>query len=155
MDIVLIEQKQSNITLYGKFAYVFKYDLKKLYKLKRIQQAITLKINKIADHENKLYRINIKFLGMNSNKGWMTSHDWLTYTETKSIENTYKYIVDSSPDIELIARYFAIYVAPTKPKQVKRIGDDDQNDCLFNAINKAYNYNKDLLPPQYKNSQSI
>ena len=58
MDIVLIEQKQSNITLYGKFAYVFKYDLKKLYKLKRIQQAITLKINKIADHENKLYLIN-------------------------------------------------------------------------------------------------
>ena len=59
MDIVLIEQKQSNITLYGKAAYVFKYDLKKLYKLKRIQQAITLKINKITDHENKLYRINI------------------------------------------------------------------------------------------------
>ena len=55
MDIVLIEQKQSNITLDGKFAYVFKYDLKKLYKLKRIQHAITKKINNIPDRENKLY----------------------------------------------------------------------------------------------------
>ena len=155
MDIVLIEQKQSNITLYGKFAYVFKYDLKKLYKLKRIQQAITMKINKIADHENKLYQINIKFLGMNHNKGWMLSQDWLTYNETKSIENTYKYIVDSSPEIELIGRYFEIYVAPTKPKQAKRIGDTNKNDCLFNAINKAYNYNKDLLPPNIKTPKAF
>ena len=54
MDVVLIEQKFSNITLNGKLAYVFKYDLKKLYKLKRIQRVITMKINKIADHQNKL-----------------------------------------------------------------------------------------------------
>ena len=91
MDVVLIEQKVSNIVLYGKPAYVFKYDLKKLYKLKRIQHAITLKINKIADHENKLYRINIKFIGMASNNGWMLTHDWLSYNETNSIENAYKY----------------------------------------------------------------
>ena len=150
MDVVLIEQKFSNITLNGKLAYVFKYDLKKLYKLKRIQRAITMKINKIADHQNKLYHINIKFIGLNHSNGWMLSSNWLTYNETKSIENVFKYINDSEPDIELMARYFQIYVAPTKPKQVKRIGDTDKNDCLFNAINKAYNYNKDLLPPNIK-----
>ena len=157
MNVTLVEQKYSVMTLYGKPAYVFKYDLGKLYKLKRIQQIITMKINKIADHENKLYRINIKFIGMYHNNGWMLSQDWLTYNETKSIENTYKFIVDSSPEIELIARYVQIYVAPTKPKQVKRIGntDTEKNDCLFNAINKAYNYNADLLPPNIKTAKAF
>ena len=53
MDVVVIEpvKKKSNLLLYGNTAYVFKYDLKKLYTLKRIQQAILFKINKIADHE--------------------------------------------------------------------------------------------------------
>ena len=55
MDVVLIEQKKSNLLLYGNPAYVFKYDLRRLYTLKRIQQAILFKINKIADHENKLF----------------------------------------------------------------------------------------------------
>ncbi len=157
MEIILVEQKFTNLTFNGKLAYKFSYDLKKLYKLKRIQRAITMKINKIADHENKLYHINIKFLGMNHNKGWMLSPDWLTYNETNSIENVFKYINDSDPDIELMARYFQIIVAPTKPKQVKRIGDtdDDKNDCLFNAINKAYNYNTDLLPANIKTPKAF
>ncbi len=109
MDIILVEQKHSNLTLYGKTVYVFKYDLKRLYTLKRIQQAINLKINKIADHTNRLYLINIKFLGMSHNKGWMLSSggdSWLTYNETKSIQNAYQFIIDSSPEIELKARYF-------------------------------------------------
>ncbi len=88
---------------------------------------------------------------MNHNKGWMSSN-WVTYNEAMSIEDSYQYILDSEQGIELMARYFQIFVGPTKPKQVKRIGatDDDNNDCLFNAINKAYNYNKDLLPPNIK-----
>ena len=94
---------------------------------------------------------------MAHNNGWMFSApNWLTYNETFSIEKVYKYINDSDPDIELKARYFQIYVI-SKPKQVKRIGvtDDDKNDCLFNAINKAYNYNKDLLPPNIKTPKAF
>ena len=155
MDVVLIEQKKSNLLLYGNPAYVFKYDLRRLYTLKRIQQAILFKINKIADHENKLYLINIKFIGMASNNGWMLTQDWLSYAETKYIHNAYTFIIDSSPDIELRARYFEIYIC-NKPKQVKRIGaTDDKNDCLFNAINKAYNYNKDLLPQNIKTPKAF
>ena len=155
MEIELVQQKKSNLLLYGNAAYKFAYDLKKLYRLKKIQQAVTFKINKIADHENKLYLINIKFIGMASNHGWMLTQDWLTYNETKYIHNAYTFIIDSSPDIELRARYFEIYVC-NKPKQVKRIGaTDDNNDCLFNAINKAYNYNKSILPPNIKTPKAF
>ena len=59
MNVTLVEQKLSNLTLHNNPVYVFKYDLKKLYILKKIQRAVILKINKIADHENKLYLINI------------------------------------------------------------------------------------------------
>ena len=155
MDIVLINQKLSNLTLHNNPVYVFKYDLKKLYTLKKIQQAVTLKINKIQEHGDKLYLINIKFIGMASAQGWMLTN-WLTYNEAKAIQSSYNFIIDSSPNIELKARYFEIYVC-NKPKQVKRIGatDNDKNDCLFNAINKAYNYNKDLLPPNIKTPKAF
>ena len=154
MDVVLIEQKKSNLSQYGNEVHVFKYDLKKLYTLKRIQQAISFKINKYPFHENKLYLINIKFAGMSNNTGWMLTK-WLTYNETKAIQDSYNFIIDSSPNIELKARYFEIYVC-NKPKQVKRIGaTDDKNDCLFNAISKAYNYNTDLLPPNIKTAKAF
>ena len=109
MNVILLEQKKSNLTQYGNPVYVYKYDLKKLYRLNRIQQAITLKLNKIPDHDNKIYLINIKFIGMASAQGWMLT-SWLTYVEAKSIQNSYQFIIDSSPEIELRARYFEIYI---------------------------------------------
>ena len=33
MDVVLIEQKKTPLTRYGKPVYIFSYDLRKLYKL--------------------------------------------------------------------------------------------------------------------------
>ena len=109
MKITLISQKQSNLNYGQTPVYIFKYDLNKLYTLSKIQKVINLKINKIPNCQNKLYMINCKFIGMNSNNGWMLTKT-LSFLETKKLEDAYNFIIDSFVrQEELKARYIEIY----------------------------------------------
>ena len=154
MKITLISQKQSNLNYGQTPVYIFKYDLNKLYTLSKIQKVINLKINKIPNCQNKLYMINCKFIGMNSNNGWMLTKT-LSFLETKKLEDAYNFIIDSFVrQEELKARYIEIYVR-NKKIESQRAGKDDKNDCIYNAILKSYNYKKDLLPSTIRSAKLL
>lgn len=151
----LIHQGISNLRANGKNYYVFKYDLKKLHTLSQIKTFVKYKIEKIPGYTERLYNLNIKFDKLATNNGWMFSRE-TKHENIDKFDDSYSYLVDSNVNIdELKARYVELYVLEKPRRIVVGASKNNLNDCLFNAILKAFNFNTNLLPQGFQRPSSL
>jgi hypothetical protein len=137
--------------------YIYKYDLGKAFTMAKIKAFLLTKVAKIPDYARRTFMINIKFQGLHSNSGWMLT-TWLTYEKIKKLELAYQFLTDSEVNVVYKkARYVEILVQDVmKTAQQQIMGTDDaKNDCLFNAIFQAYNFDRDLMPHGIKTAASF
>jgi hypothetical protein len=156
MKVKLISQGLSGLRVANNNVYLFKYDLQKQFSMSKIVDLIKTKIEKIPNYKDRTFRINTKFSGVATNNGWMMSKE-IKYNEVKNLQQNYSYLVDSDLQVEdLKARYFEILVID-RPRRMVNMGDtdDNKNDCLFNCILKAFNFNANLLPPGLQRPSSL
>lgn len=152
----LVSQGLSPLRADGKNFYTFKYDFGKPKSVGEIKQFIKYKIGKIPNYLERTYYLNIKFEKLATNNGWMFSRE-MKYDEIDSIDEGYSYLRDSGVEFEdLKGRYLEIHVKE-KPRRLEGMGrtENDSNDCLFEAILKAFNFNANLLPPGLQRPSSL
>lgn len=156
MKVKLISQGLSGLRVANRDVYIFKYDLQKTFSMSKIVDLIKTKIEKIPNYKDRTFRINTKFNGVATNNGWMMSKE-IKYNEVKNLQQNYSYLVDSDLQVEdLKARFFEVLVID-RPRRMVNMGstEDDKNDCLYNCILKAFNYNSNLLPPGIQRPSSL
>jgi len=155
---ILISQTISKLTHNQSRIHVFKYDLEKKYKMNKIKTFIKAKIMQIPNYINRLYILNIKIHGLTANQGWMTSYK-LRFHQIDDIEEAYKYLIDSDLKIaDMRARYLEIMVSDSKiftDTDSDMGAANDKNDCLFNAIFQAFNFDKKKLPSNCRSPSNL
>jgi len=139
---------KTNLVYKGKPIYVYKYHMDTARTLEKLGRVVMMEIRKnVNDYTNKEFAINILGSGL---KTWCLSQDWMLFEDIPyMIEVMFDYLSDSKVNIRTLeVEYFEILVRDSiQPAPVvKFVGDDKQNDCLFVAILKCFNFNKDHLP---------
>lgn len=145
-SVKLISQGYTQLRRGNEQLYKYSYDLGSFFTMEKIKKFVLAKVEKIKNYRQRKYFLNVKFNGVYSNSGWMLSNR-MNYDQIKNIEEGFMYLVDSSVDVmHKKARYIIILVEGVIKKGQGMGEDDDNNDCLYDAIYQAHNFDRELLP---------
>lgn len=139
---------KTNLVYRGQSIYVHKYRIEPLRLLEQIGRIAVMEIRQhVSDYKSKEFALNI--LGPDLNT-WCLSQDWMIFEDIPYMtEVMFDYLSDSKINLrELKVEYLQILVRDSSVSNqvVKVVGDDVHNDCLYVAILKTFNFNKDHLP---------
>lgn len=144
MKAKLIFQKESKVIKNGVNPWILSYDLGNYYNSDEVDQFLLKKIPKIPNHDKILIGLNVRYKNL-GNK-WL----WNDYTIPSKVKCLGTYLEDSKVAIEdTQIRYIQIYTVkkPTEKKEVRMVGEDDENnDCFALTVFKCLQFNKSLLP---------
>ena len=141
----------------GSRPHIFSYDLGKYYRANKVTEFMKEKADKIPKSESLFFATNARYYNLN-NKTMFSD-----YSSKDKINVAPSYLEDSQVNIEdSMIRFISLYVLDKNPNIYgkkkdgkKKVGDDEHNDCLFNAIAKCFNYQFNLLPREIRRAPRL
>lgn len=163
--VVQISPAKKSVFVYnGKPVIIYKFRLEPAKTLTFVKNYVKVYLmKKVKDSAKKEYALNIKFSERIA-QDWCLSKDWMTKDELNTIPEQFQYLKDSNVDelSNIKITYFEVLVRDlvqpisTTVKIIKDVGaSSDNNDCLFEAILQAFNYNTDHLPRNVKTPEGF
>ena len=129
----LISKYKSRLKVNSVHPMVYNYDLGKYFSIEQATDFIKKRVQLIPNNENFLYATNARILNLQNKtffSGWRDIND---------INIQPNYFIDSG-DLNLFTRFVSLYIIKKSNKIVK-VGNDQHNDCLFNSLAMAFEYN--------------